>query len=191
MKNRNKATNSPIKKKLNYLICEGETEEAFFKGLDKFLNDHYDKIRCNLFTGKISNKITASNNINKIYYVIDADMLEKDFEAHIKKYLENDLKIIAKKKYILIQYRNLEDELTRSLNLSKPKLFKLFNAEGENEFKTNFIKNKNLKGKVKGLNLYQLYTNYKNKIDINIINKLKNLPQTGKDIFKTEFVDDN
>lgn len=81
--------------------------------------------------------------------------------------------------------------MTHSLNLSKPKLFKLFNAEGENEFKSNFIKDKNLKGKLKGLNLYQLYTYYKNIIDVNTINKLKNLPQTGKDIFKTEFVDDN
>lgn len=191
MKNRNKIINSPIKKKLNYLICEGETEEAFFKGLTDLLNDHYDKSICNLFTDKISNKITASNNINKIYYVIDADMLEKDFEAHIKKYLKNDSRISAEKKYILIQYRNLEDELTRSLNQSKLKLFELFNAEGENEFKSKFIKDKNLKRKLKGLNLYQLYTYYKNIIDVNTINKLKNLPQTGKDIFKIEFVDDN
>jgi len=140
----------------NLIIVEGETEEKFFKIYKDLLIEKSLIKRCNLFLNTKKNNVIFGEKYDNVYIILDADMFTGNWDI----FKENYKKIVTieeSNKFVFIQNKNFEDELVRALGTkNKNNLYKLFSASGEDEFKSNFIKN-DCKNKLENLDFNKLY----------------------------------
>lgn len=131
---------------------EGETEKNlldFLKNNGKIKHGKMKKF--NLWNMKIKNIVRSFPNpkSSELFFIVDTDkILEKQIFI-------NNIKIL--KPYnacLIIQHKNLEDELHFSCNKSnKIKMFQdFYTCNSENKFKTDFANEKNLRQKLRDNN---------------------------------------
>ena len=129
----------------NTYIYEGETEEKFIASLlETELIPAGKKQKFNLWDKEVSNilrKFKPKNN--NIYIVFDTDITTNlvRFNRNLKR-LSKDASV--KKIFLMQQTLNLEDELLYCCGCTRAKLLSSFGAEGIDEFKSKFIKEKRI-----------------------------------------------
>jgi hypothetical protein len=93
----------------------------------------------------------------------------------------------AGKIYVLVQNKDLEDELSRALQINKRRLCEMFHSKGISEFKSNFIETKDLISKLERHSIdYRLLWNNNNDFK-SLIELQNNKPvkyYTGKELIK-------
>ncbi|SMN13341.1 hypothetical protein BHECKSOX2_403 [Bathymodiolus heckerae thiotrophic gill symbiont] len=104
----------------------------------------------------------------KLYFIIDTDALKsvKWFKDNLKKLKKYNICLI-------VQSKNLEDELSYMCEQSKKQLFTAFDASNKEEFTSKFIK-ANLVGKLRNCNFNKLWSRGTNFLQKNNIENLKN-----------------
>jgi hypothetical protein len=150
-------------------IVEGENEKKLLKNLK---NGEYIPSGKIFITNlmQIALKSTSSifdKMIDKVFCVIDTDVVEK---CNLDKFSKNYKLLTSKAKavYILVQNKKLEDELSRALKINNEELYKIFDSEGRDEFKTKFNKDNNLINKLEKHHIdYEvLWSNYRDFEDL-------------------------
>lgn len=177
----------------NILIVEGENEKHFFEEFKDYLTSPMEIKVCNVLQEKIKKNITGKK-YDIACFVFDIDVLCKNNSQNqcIEKLDENFKSILSKKKYILIESKNLEDEFVRcSEGLSSFKeLCSIFNCKQEStsEFKKKFNNSKNLPFKEGWkLKILELYSEGIKYLDLfGLKNNLKSNIKSGKNIFKKD-----
>lgn len=163
----------------NLIIVEGQTEEKFFKTYKDLLNN-----KSLIKIGRLFQDPTIKNKLfgeiyENVYIILDADMFTGNWDI----FKENYKKINADNKFVFIQNKNFEDELVYALGLkNKNNLYKLFSSSGEDEFKSNFIKN-DCKNKLENLDFNKLYIRF-DECKEQIPKDIKLSIQDNKKIFK-------
>ena len=136
--------------KIYHYFVEGECEE-------KFINEYKKNPHCLLTAGKVQlfnfiqnvftkSRLMALNKSTVIILVYDTDVLNTDI-------LKLNLKLLNKygfKNIIHIQsIKNFEDEIVYSTNIKN--INDVFGSQGNNEFKSKFIKCNNIYTKLESL----------------------------------------
>jgi hypothetical protein len=141
-------------------IVEGKNEEKFLSGLK-----NCDYIPCgrifieNLMQNALNHNLSIfDKKINKVFCAIDTDVIKKH---SLDIFNENHQWLASKAAvYVLVQNKNLEDELSRAIAADKKNLYKMFGRGGRNEFKTKFNECNDLINKLNKLNInYKLLWN--------------------------------
>ncbi|MDR2342111.1 MAG: hypothetical protein LBD84_03595 [Campylobacteraceae bacterium] len=152
-------------------IIEGENEEKLFRA---FINNGYippGKIFVkNLMQNELENSYSIfDKKIDIVYCVIDTDVCK---QCNIDVFKKNHKLLLEKTKrvYLLIQNKNLEQELSKALNKNCIELYKIFKCTKEKDFKSRFNKTTQLIQIIENCNInYKLlwykYENFKNILD--------------------------
>jgi len=137
-----------------YYFYEGETEKTFLTTLkgSYILSGRLSKF--NLWQDSINKIKRKFNTLDELFFIIDTDTLPKT-----KGFIDNLRHLSDYNFHLVVQNKNLEDELVASCNKkSKNDLYqKFYSKTSKTEFKSSFIKDNNLKGKLERNNFnYEL-----------------------------------
>jgi hypothetical protein len=150
---------------------EGESEEKLITYLkDRQIIKPGKLKKFNLWQDKFTSieRTLSLRKRPKLYFIIDTDALKSVewFKDNLKKLKKYNICLI-------VQNKNLEDELSYICEQSKRQLFTAFDASNKEEFTSKFIK-ANLTGKLRNCNFNKLWSRGTNFLQKNNIENLKN-----------------
>lgn len=168
----------------NLILVEGPCEKKFLQTFRADMRILGEIQVLNVLKDKATTKHTGKKYHN-VYFVFDYDLLEstnRNIHLNCLKANIDRFKSIsnASNIYLIIQYRDFEEELIRGLELkSKKDLFGKFNSHSKSEFKTEFIRTIDRKPGLK-FNFYNMYV--RRPEYTSLFEKI--LVLSGKEIFK-------
>jgi len=135
---------------------EGECEEKLLKYLkNKNIIKAGKTKKFNLWQNKIKSitRMLSKSKKLEIYFIVDTDKL-----ADLSIFKSNIESLKGYNFCLIIQHKNLEDELSYICHQKEKQLFNEFDACNKNEFTSKFIKESNLQSKLKNCTLSALWS---------------------------------
>ncbi|AYQ56285.1 hypothetical protein MS2017_0546 [Bathymodiolus thermophilus thioautotrophic gill symbiont] len=147
---------------------EGESEKKLITYLkDKGIIKQGKVRKFNLWEGDINRIIRMLSKSSELYFIIDTDTL-----TNKQLFKDNLKKLKGYNVCLIVQNKNLEDELSYVCEQTKDQLFTEFGACNKNEFTSKFIQ-ANLAGKFKNCDFEKLWSRdaeFKKFLEENYIN---------------------
>ncbi|SMN15522.1 hypothetical protein CRYPA_1562 [uncultured Candidatus Thioglobus sp.] len=135
---------------------EGECEEKLLKFLKhKEIIKSGKTTKFNLWQDKIKQlkRLLPRHRKSELYFLIDTDKL-----ANIQLFKDNLENLKQHNICLIVQYKNLEDELSYICDQTRTELFSEFNACNKDEFTSKFIKASNLQSKLNSCDFSKIWS---------------------------------